>query len=163
MGRTLPTAHDQLAKARLARDRTVRFDVWLQPRGRMNLREVQSLQDLWLEKIQEPAQVERLLEAFAMRSGLLPEKAYRVRDPVAFPEKIKRLLAQASEHASLCFLLGSQSWLFTGMVSVALSQERNAPVLWVNAYSGEGALIEVGAFTVDQDGKWHRYGEFVRL
>jgi hypothetical protein len=116
-----------------------------------------------LEKIQQPAQVERLLEAFAMRSGLLPERAYRVRDPVAFPEKLRQLLTQAGEHVSLCFSLGSYSWLFTGMVSVALSEERNAPVLWVNAYSGEGALIEVGAFTVDHDGKWHRCGEFVRL
>jgi hypothetical protein len=49
------------------------------------------------------------------------------------------------------------------MVSVALSQERNTLVLWVNAYSGEGALIEVGAWTVGSDGTWHRCGEYAPL
>ncbi len=63
----------------------------------------------------------------------------------------------------MCFSDGSQPWLFSGMVSAALSRERNAPVLWVNAYSGEGVLIEVGAWTVDHDGKWHRCGEYVSI
>jgi hypothetical protein len=128
----------------------------------MNLREELSLEDLWLEKIQQPAQLERLLEAFAKRSGLLPGRAYRLRDPAAFPEKLRRLLTEAGEHVSLCFSHGSQSWLFTGMVSVALSRERNAAVLWVNAYSGDGVLIEVGAWTVDH-GEWHRCGEYVPI
>jgi hypothetical protein len=46
------------------------------------------------------------------------------------------------------------------MVSVALSQERNAPVLWVNLYNQDGALIEVGPWTVDCDGKWLRCGGY---
>jgi hypothetical protein len=127
----------------------------------MNLREEQPLEDLWLEKMQQPAQVERLLEGFAMRSGLLPESAHRIRDPAAFPGKLRRLLTEAGEHVSLCFAHGSQSWLLTGMVSVALSRECNTPALWVNAYSGDGVLIEVGAWTVDHDGKRHRCGEYV--
>lgn len=113
--------------------------------------------------MQQPAQVERLLEAFATRSGLLPQRAHRIRDPAAFPEKLRRLLTEASEHVVLCFSHGSQSWLFTGMVSVALSQERNAPVLWVNVYISEGALIEVGAWTVDHDGKWPQCGEYLPI
>jgi chemotaxis response regulator CheB len=31
------------------------------------------LEDLWLEKIQQPSQVERLLQAFATRAGFLPD------------------------------------------------------------------------------------------
>lgn len=49
------------------------------------------------------------------------------------------------------------------MVSRALSQERNAPVLWVNGYNELGALIEVGAWSVDQDGTWCRCGDYVAV
>jgi hypothetical protein len=47
---------------------------------------------------------------------------------------LQRLLTEAIEHAWLCLSQGSRFWLFTGRVSRALSQERNAPVLWVNGY-----------------------------
>jgi hypothetical protein len=82
---------------------------WITNRVRMNLREEQLLDDLWLEQIQQLAQVERPLEAFATRSGLLPERAYRVRDPEASPEKLRRMLTQAGEHVWPCFSHGSQS------------------------------------------------------
>jgi hypothetical protein len=113
------------------------------------------LDDLWLDKIQQPSQVELLLDAFATRSGLLPKVASRVRDPEALPERLK-LFARDDTHVWVCFSCGSQFWLFTGMLSVSLSQERDTPVLWMNAYSEDGALIEIGACTVNHDGNWRR-------
>ena len=105
-------------------------DRYLQPlsifRASENLQEETCLDELRLEKIQQPSQVERLLETFATRSGLLPQTAYRVRDPQALPEKLQRLIIEAIAHAWLCFSQGSRFWLFTGMVSRALSLERNA-------------------------------------
>jgi hypothetical protein len=65
-------------------------------------------------------------------------------------------LTQVLAEVWVCFSDGSQAWLLTGMVSVALSRLRNAPVLWVNGYSTDGALIEVGAWAVDPGGKWRR-------
>jgi len=112
-----------------------------------------------LEKIQQRAQVERLLETFATRSGLLPEGAYRIRDPEALSEELQQMLNQARAHAWVCFRYGLYSWLFTGVVSMALSHERGAPVLQVNSYSEEGTLIDVGAWTVEHDGKWQRCGD----
>ena len=108
------------------------------------------LEDLWLEKIQQPAQVERLLEAFATRSGLLPEGAYRIRDPRALPDGLRRALTYVVARVWVCFSQGSRYWLFAGAVSPALSRLRNAPVLHVNSYCEDGAmLIDVRAWTVE--------------
>ena len=112
-----------------------------------------------MEKIQQRAQVERLLESFATRSGFLPEGAHRIRDPEALPEELQWVLNQVGAHVWMCFRHGSHSWLFTDVVSLALSNERNAPVLQVNSYSEEGTLIDVGAWTVEHDGKWQRCGD----
>ena len=103
-----------------------------------------------MEKIQQPAQVERLLEAFATRSGLLPEGAYRIRDPLALPDGLRRALTYVVTRVWVCFSQGSRYWLFAGAVSPALSRLRNAPVLHVNSYCEDGAmLIDVRAWTVE--------------
>jgi hypothetical protein len=65
-------------------------------------------------------------------------------------------LTQILAEVWVCFSDGSRAWLLTGMVSVALSRLHNAPVLWLNGYGTDGALIEIGAWTVDPDGKWRR-------
>ena len=113
----------------------------------------------WLEKIQRPAQVERLLETFATRSGLLPEGAYRIRDPQALPAELQRILIHGKARAWVCFSQGPRAWLFTAVLARALSRRRNAPVLRVRHYSLEGRLMDVGAWTVEQDGKWRRCGD----
>jgi hypothetical protein len=114
------------------------------------------LEHRWLDKIQEPFQVERLLDAFATRSGVIPEGAYRVRDPDALAPTLQRVLTEVLTHPWLCFSNGSHAWLLTGIVSTALSRLRNRPVLWVNVYGEDGALIEVGAWAVNHHGKWGR-------
>jgi hypothetical protein len=116
------------------------------------------LEDLWLEKIQERAQVERLLEAFAARSGFIPQDSYRIRDPEALPEDLKRRVTLNPPLRWVCFSQGSRCWLLTGIICAALSRKRNAPVLWVNAYSEDGTLIEMGSWTADHDGTWRQYG-----
>jgi hypothetical protein len=118
-----------------------------------------SLEKFRLDKIQQPAQVERLLETFATRSGLLPEGAYRIRDAQALPRELQKVLTHVRAKAWVCFSEGSQSWLFTGVLSRALSRKRNAPVLRVNYYSLEGVLMDVGAWTVEHDGTWRRCGD----
>lgn len=113
----------------------------------------------WLDKIRQPAQVERLLETFATRSGLLPEGAYRIRDPQALPAELQRILTHGKAHTWACFAQGSQAWLFIGVLFRALSRQRAAPVLRVRYYSLEGGLMDVGAWTVEHDGKWRRCGD----
>ncbi len=119
--------------------------------------------DAWLQKIQQPAQVDRLLEAFATRSGLLPPGAYRVRDRQALPETLRQHVTEDVEHVWMAFAHGATFWLFRGRLSVALSRERNAPVLWITGYGDNGVLIEAGAWTVDHDGKWQRCGDYVPM
>jgi hypothetical protein len=117
------------------------------------------LEDLWLDKIQQPAQVERLLEAYARRSGLLPEGAYRIRDPQALPDGLRRALTYVAASVWVCFSQGSRYWLFAGAVSPALSRLRNAPVLHLNSYCEDGAmLIDVRRWTVQLEGAggWRR-------
>ena len=112
--------------------------------------------DLWLEKIQQRAQVERLLETFATRSGLVPEGAHRIRDRQALPDELQQLLTEITAPVWVCFSHGTQAWLFTGLVSLALSHQRNAPVLQVNSYNEEGILVDIGTWTVEPDGRWRR-------
>ena len=120
------------------------------------------MEDLWLDKIQQPAQVERLLEAFASRSGLLPDGAYRIRDPEALPDGLRRALTYVSARVWVCFSQSSRYWLFAGTVSPALSRLRNAPVLHVDTYCEDGAmLVHVRAWTVELHGAggWRRVGD----
>jgi hypothetical protein len=113
------------------------------------------LEDSWLEKIRQPAQVEILLEAFARRSRSLPEVAHRVRDPKTLPGGLQQVVTDATSHVWVCFSDGARFWLFTGVVSLELSRDRRSPVLLVNSYSGQGALLDVGMWSVEHDGKWH--------
>ena len=114
------------------------------------------MEELWLDKIQQPAQVERLLEAFATRSGLLPEGAYRVRDPEALPDGLRRALTYVAARVWVCFSQGSRYWLFAGAVSPALSRLRKAPVMHVQSYCEDGALIDVRAWTIEAGSGWRR-------
>ena len=117
------------------------------------------LEDLWLEKIQQRAQVDRLLESFATRSGLVPDGAYRIRDPQALPDELQLVLTETRSQVWVCFSHGAQSWPFTGLVSISLSHQRKAPVLQVNSYSEEGTLIDIGTWSAEHDGRWRPYGD----
>lgn len=117
----------------------------------------------WPEVIKQFSEVERLLGDFARGSGLLPEGACRARLPESLAGNLRRLLSPALPHVSLCFEQGPRSWVFTATVCAGLSRERNAPVLWVNAYSHEGTLIEAGAWALERNGAWHRCGQHVDL
>jgi hypothetical protein len=112
-----------------------------------------------LDKIQQLAEIERLLEAFATQSGLLPEGAHRVRAPEVLPEELRRALNHVIAHVWVCFSRGSRFRMFTGVAALALSELQDAPVLQVNSYGEDGTLLDVGAWTVDRDGKWRRVEE----
>ena len=117
----------------------------------------------WLEVVRQFPELETLLGTFAIRSGLMPEGAYRTPAPTELPENLRKVLSQGVAHASICFTHGTRFWVFTGTVCATLSRERRAPVLWVNAFSKEGTLIEAGAWAPDSDGKWRRCGDHVDL
>jgi hypothetical protein len=114
------------------------------------------LDDAWLDEIQQPAQAERLLEAFARASGVLPGGARRVRKRKALPDELQRIVSHAVAHAWVAFSSGSDYWLFTGVVSVALTRLLKAPVLQVNSYAKNGTLIDAGAWTFQRDTQWSR-------
>ena len=116
-----------------------------------------------LEKSRQSFEVEKLLEAFATCSGLMPEGVHRVEDLRAFPEGLRRLLTRSFAHVWVGFSHGSRSWVFTGMVSPSLSRERGGPVLWINAYAGDGTLIEAGAWALGPQGSWRRCGDHVDI
>jgi hypothetical protein len=56
----------------------------------------------------------------------------------------------------VAFSSGSRYWLFSGVVSVALSRLRQAPVLQVNSYAEDGTLTETGAWGLQPEGSWLR-------
>ncbi len=119
------------------------------------------METLRLRKIQQPSQVERLLEAYVTRGSFLPEGAYQIRDPEALPSKLRQILTQATGKGEVwaCWSYGVRTWLFTGEMSLPLSRERGTPVLHVNLYAEDGELKEAGTWMAAPAGKWQRCGD----
>jgi hypothetical protein len=109
-----------------------------------------------LDQLQQPGSIERLLEDFARHSGLLPEGARRVRKQAVLPKELQGIVSRAIAHPWVAFSSGSRYWLFTGVVSIARSRLRKAPVLQVNSYDEGGAVIDTGAWSAERDGQWQR-------
>jgi len=110
------------------------------------------------KRLQQPSQIERLLETFIARSSFLPADAYQIRDPDALPATLQRLALTASLEGRVWsgWASGLRVWLFTCEMPLATSRERGATVLQVKRYSEDGELQEAGSWTADRDGKWHR-------
>src|SRR5438105_11759192 len=87
-----------------------------------------------LRRIQEPSHVERLLEAYVSRSGLLPNDAFQIRAQRALSPQLQRVVARATPkgHVWACWADSYHTWLFTCEMSLPLSRERGAPVLLVD-------------------------------
>jgi len=111
-----------------------------------------------LRRIQEPSRIERLLEAYIARSGILPESAYQVRDRSELPTRLHAIVrrAVAQGHVWSGWALGTQVWLFTCDMSFQLSRERGAPVLTVRLYNEDGEVADSGTWAFDSMGAWSR-------
>jgi len=111
-----------------------------------------------LRKIQQPSQVERLLEALVSRGNLLPKDCYQIRASRALSSQLQRVVEQAIEkgHVWACWADGCHTWLFTCEMSLPLTRERGAPVLQVDLYDEAGELKDAGIWMTDQQGKWSR-------
>ena len=111
-----------------------------------------------LRKMQQPSQVERLLEALVSRGNLLPQECYQIRASRALSSQLQRVVEQAIEkgHVWACWADSYHTWLFTCEMSLPLSRERGAPVLQVDLYDEAGDLKDAGVWVTDQEGKWTR-------
>jgi hypothetical protein len=116
------------------------------------------METLRLRKIQQPSEVERLLEAFVSRGSYLPKECYQVRDPRELSSQLRRVLADEAQqgHVWACWVNAFQTWLFTCEMSLVASRERGAPVLKVNRYDETGELKETGTWLADKQGTWTR-------
>ena len=116
------------------------------------------METLRLRRIQEPSQVERLLDGFISRSVSLPSGAYAVRDTWELPNTLRGIVAQAAARGEtwLCFSRGSQVWLFICEMSLALSRERGVPVLLVRQYDEDARVKDSGTWRCDPLGTWTR-------
>ncbi len=110
-----------------------------------------------LRKLQQPSHVERLLEALVVRAGLVPQDAYKIRQPRAVPRELRAIAQHAGETGLVwsCWADGQRTWLFTGEVCLPLSRERGAPVVQLELYNDDGSR-DSGFWTPDRDGRWHR-------
>jgi hypothetical protein len=114
-----------------------------------------------LRTIQQPAHLERLLEAYITRSNVIPPDSYQIRDPDAVIPQLRSIALQAAAEGRVwaCWAYGAQLWLFTAEMSLPLSRERGTPVLCVNRYDDHGELMEAGDWLLDADGFWRRCAE----
>jgi hypothetical protein len=114
-----------------------------------------------LRKIQQPAHLERLLDAYITRSNVVPKDSYQIRDSDAVVAPLRRIVPRAVEEGRVwaCWAYGAQQWLFTADMSLPLSRERGTPVLSINRYGEDGELKDAGAWLVGPDGFWQRCAE----
>ena len=100
------------------------------------------METLRLRKIQQPSQVERLLETFVARGNLLPKDCYQIPDSRALSPQLQRILAREVQkgHVWSCWGYGLRIWLFIADMSLELSRERGAPVLQLNVCDDAGEL-----------------------
>jgi hypothetical protein len=119
------------------------------------------METLRLRKIQQPSEVERLLESYISRANILPASAYPIRDTRAIPNELRGWVAKALKQGNAwsCWASNSRTWLFTAEMSIALSRERGTPVLQVNRYLDDGVLEESANLMLDKTGKWSRCAE----
>ena len=111
-----------------------------------------------LRKIQQPSQVERLLEALISRGNLLPKECYQIRASGALSPQLQRVVERATQtgHVWACWVDSHHTWLFTCEMSLPLSRERGTPALQVDLYDEAGELKDAGVWVTDQEGKWTR-------
>jgi hypothetical protein len=111
-----------------------------------------------LRIIQQPAHIERLLDALVSRANLLPKDYHQIRDPNSLPPQLQTLIAQAVQEGRVwrCWANSYETCLFTSEMSLPRSRERGSPVLLVNRYNESGELQDAGSWMTDQEGKWRR-------
>ncbi len=116
------------------------------------------METLRLRRIQQPSRVERLLEAYISRAGVLPEDAYQVRDRSELPGRVQAIVTRAIAQGQVWsgWARGALVWLFTCEMSLPLSRERGAPVLTVHLHNEEGEVMDSGTWRYDPLGSWSR-------
>jgi hypothetical protein len=114
-----------------------------------------------LRNLQQPSQIEILLETLVSRGDLLPKGSYRVRDPKALSSPLQMIAARAASEGRIWASWASthQTWLFTCEMSLHLSRERGTPVLLVNRYDEKGELEDTGPWMADAAGRWQRLAD----
>lgn len=112
-----------------------------------------------LRAIQEqPSRIERLLVAFALRSGMVSPDAHMVRDQRLMPAVLQGVIFRAmrNDRAWCAWKDDSRTWLLTCEMLLDSSRERGSPVLSVQVYGESGELEDSASWAVDSEGKWAR-------
>ena len=120
------------------------------------------METLKLRRIQEPSGVERLLDAYISRPGILPMAAYQIRDPRDLPQNLRKLVAQATTLGEtwVGWAHNTHIWLFVCEMSLTLSRERGAPVLLVRRYDEDASVTDSGAWRyAPGPGTWTRLAD----
>ena len=112
------------------------------------------METLKLRRIQEPSRIERLLEAYVSRAGILPGDSYQIRDRSGLPQCLRSVIAKAIEQGEVwsCWTRGSKIWLFTCHMPLSTSREHGAPVLEVHQYGEDAELKDSGIWRYDPMG-----------
>lgn len=112
-----------------------------------------------LRAIQEqPSRVERLLVAFALRSGIVSPDAHMVRDQRLMPAVLQGIIFRAmrNDRAWCACKDNSRIRLLTCEMLLDPSRERRSPVLNVHLYGEGGDLKDCASWAVNDEGRWRR-------
>jgi hypothetical protein len=112
-----------------------------------------------LRTIQQPSQVEALLESFVWSVDILPDGARKLLDRSELPGPLQRLAVNLKKKDKIWGAWTDDRqhvWFFAAEMSLALSRERGRPVLQVDAFGEDGKLSESACWVAVRDGEWRR-------
>jgi hypothetical protein len=111
-----------------------------------------------LRTIQEPSQMEALLESFVCSVDLLPDGARKLLGRNELSSVLQRVAihARKNDKAWGAWTDNHRTWLFVAEMSLALSRERGRPVLQIDEYGEDGELKDSACWLCVRDGEWKR-------
>jgi hypothetical protein len=112
-----------------------------------------------LRAIKHPSRVAVLLRELVHTFNVLPKDAYEVCDGAKLPPALRRFTRCAAHlNASwACWMDGAgNAWFFFAEMPLELSRERGVPVLQLDRYGDDGAIVETGRWMRSSDGIWRR-------
>ena len=114
-----------------------------------------------LRTIQQPSQVEALLESFVASVDVLPDSARKLADLNELSLVLRQLAITAGEKDKVwgAWTDNHRTWLFTAELSLALSREHGRPALQVDMYGEHGQLTDSSNWLSARDGQWRRCAE----
>ncbi len=113
-----------------------------------------------LRAIKHPSRLAVLLRELVQTLNVLPKNADEVCDTATLPPALRRFVRCAA-HLDASWAIrwvddAGHAWFYFAEMPLELSREHGKPVLQIDRYDEDGAILETSKWLEGHDGKWSR-------